>query len=149
MLSFAEREGQLLSLVVFFVFGTVAIGYLGDASLGVIAFAALSLTLVRMVPVAAALAGTGLSRASVAFIGWFGPRGLASIILALVVLKEEPDLPSLDLIISATTVTVLASVFLHGISSRPFARLYAKSLEGLPPDAPEHEDAGEVRPRRV
>ena len=149
MLSFAEREGQLLSLVVFFGFGTVAIGFLGDASWAVIGFAALSLTLVRMVPVAIALAGTGLSRASVAFIGWFGPRGLASIILALVVVKEEPGLPSLDLIIAATTVTVLASVFLHGISSRPFARLYSRSLEGLPPDAPELDDAGEVRPRRV
>ena len=149
MLGFAEREGQLLSLVVFFVFGTVAIGYLGDATWGVIAFAALSLTLVRMGPVAIALSGSGLSKASVAFIGWFGPRGLASIILALVVVEEEPDLPGLDLIIAATTATVLASVFLHGITARPFARLYSKKLEGLPPDAPELDDAGEVKPRRV
>ena len=149
MLSFAEREGQLLSLVVFFVFGTAAIGYLGEATWGVVAFSALSLTLVRMGPVAIALSGTGLSKSSVAFIGWFGPRGLASIILALVVLEEEPDLPGLDLIIAATTVTVLGSVFLHGVTSRPFARIYSRKLDSLPPDAPELAEAGEVRPRKV
>lgn len=149
MLGFAEREGQLLSLVVFFVFGTAAIGFLGDATWGVVAFAALSLTLVRMGPVAIALSGTGLSNASVAFIGWFGPRGLASIILALVVVEEEPGLPGLDLVIAATTVTVLASVFLHGITARPFARLYLQKLKDLPPDSPELAEAGEVKARRV
>jgi NhaP-type Na+/H+ or K+/H+ antiporter len=149
MLSFAEREGQLLSLVVFFVFGTVAIGYLGEATWGVVAFSALALTLVRMGPVAIALSGTGLSMGSVAFIGWFGPRGLASIVLALVVLEEEPGLPGLDLIIAATVLTVLASVFLHGITARPFSRLYSENLKDLPLDAPDLEEAGEVRPRRI
>jgi NhaP-type Na+/H+ or K+/H+ antiporter len=115
----------------------------------VIAFAALSLTLIRMGPVAIALTGSGLSKASVAFIGWFGPRGLASIILALVVVEEEPDLPGLDLVIAAATVTVLASVFLHGITARPFARAYARKLEDLPPDAPELADTGDVKARRV
>jgi len=149
MLGFAEREGQLLSLVVFFVFGTAAIGYLGEATWGVIAFAALSLTLIRMGPVALALTGTGLSRASIAFIGWFGPRGLASIILVLVVVDEEPGLPALDLLIAATTVTVLASVFLHGITARPLARAYSRAIEHLPPDAPEHETTEEIKPRRL
>lgn len=149
MLGFAEREGQLLSLVVFFVFGTAAIGYLGEATWGVIAFAALSLTLIRMGPVALALTGTGLSRASIAFIGWFGPRGLASIILVLVVVDEEPGLPALDLLIAATTVTVLASVFLHGITARPLARAYSRAIEHLPPDAPEHEPTEEIKPRRL
>ena len=149
ILSFAEREGQLLSLVVFFVFGTVAIGYLGEATWGVVAFSALALTLVRMGPVAIALSGTGLSLGSVAFIGWFGPRGLASIVLALVVLEEEPGLPGLDLIIAATVLTVLASVFLHGITARPFSRLYSENLKDLPLDAPDLEEAGEVRPRRI
>lgn len=149
MLGFAEREGQLLSLVVFFVFGTAAIGYLGDATWGVVAFAALSLTLIRMGPVALALTGTGLSRASIAFIGWFGPRGLASIILVLVVVDEEPGLPALDLVIAATTVTVLASVFLHGVTARPLARAYSRAIEHLPPDAPEHEPTEEIKPRRL
>jgi NhaP-type Na+/H+ or K+/H+ antiporter len=149
MLGFAEREGQLLSLVVFFVFGTAAIGYMGDATWGVIAFAAFSLTLIRMGPVALALSGSGLSRASIAFIGWFGPRGLASIILMLVVVDEEPGLPALDLLIAATTVTVLASVFLHGITARPLARAYGRRIEDLPPDAPEHSPTDEIQPRSV
>ena len=57
--------------------------------------------------------------------------------------------PGLDLIIAATTVTVLGSVFLHGVTSRPFARLYSRKLDSLPPDAPELAEAGEVRPRKV
>lgn len=149
MLDFAEREGQLLSLIVFFVFGTAAIGYLGAVTWGVIAFALLALTLVRMVPVAVSLAGTGLSKGSVAFIGWFGPRGLASIVLALVVVEEEPGLPALDLIIAATTVTVLASVFLHGISARPLSRIYARHVDSLPADAPENAETETVVTRKV
>jgi NhaP-type Na+/H+ or K+/H+ antiporter len=149
MLGFAEREGQLLSLVVFFVFGTAAIGFLSNATWGVIAFAALSLTLVRMGPVALALSGTGLSRASIAFVGWFGPRGLASIILVLVVVDEEPGLPALDLVIAATAVTVLASVFLHGITARPLTRAYSRAIEHLPPDAIEHSPTDEIKHRSI
>jgi NhaP-type Na+/H+ or K+/H+ antiporter len=148
-LGFAEREGQLLSLIVFFVFGTAAISFLGAVTWGVVAFAVLSLTLVRMGPVALALAGTGLSRASVAFIGWFGPRGLASIILALVVVDEEPGLPALDIVLAATTLTVLVSVLLHGISARPLSLAYSRSVAELPPDAPEHSPAEGVRPRSL
>jgi NhaP-type Na+/H+ or K+/H+ antiporter len=95
------------------------------------------------------LSGSGLSRASIAFIGWFGPRGLASIILMLVVVDEEPGLPALDLLIAATTVTVLASVFLHGITARPLARAYGRRIEDLPPDAPEHSPTDEIQPRSV
>jgi NhaP-type Na+/H+ or K+/H+ antiporter len=148
MLDFAEREGQLLSLIVFFVFGTAAIGYLGAVAWGVVAFSVLALTLVRMVPVAVSLAGTGLSKGSVAFIGWFGPRGLASIVLALVVVEEEPGLPALDLVIAATTVTVLASVFLHGITARPLTRAYSRHVKSLPADAPEHAETETVVARR-
>jgi sodium/hydrogen antiporter len=147
ILDFAEREGQLLSLIVFFVFGTAAIGFLEPTTLGVVIFAVLVLTVVRMLPAAVALAGTGLSRPSVAFIGWFGPRGLASIILALVVLDEEPDLPGLELILAATTLTVLASVFLHGLTSRPLARAYGNKVDSLPPDAPEHDEVDGITPR--
>jgi sodium/hydrogen antiporter len=149
MLDFAEREGQLLSLVVFFVFGTAAIGFLGFATWGVVAFAALSLTLVRMIPVAISLTGTGLSPGSVAFLGWFGPRGLASIVLVLVVVEEEPNLPALDLIMAATTATVLASVFLHGMTARPLSRAYSRYVETLPPESPEHEEADVAPARRV
>ncbi|MGA1212195.1 MAG: cation:proton antiporter [Solirubrobacterales bacterium] len=148
ILDFAEREGQLLSLVVFFVFGTAAIGYLEPVDFGIVVFALLTLTLVRMGPVAIALTGSGLSRASVSFIGWFGPRGLASIILLLVVIAEEPNLPALDVAIAATTVTVLLSVFLHGVSAGPLSILYGRKVKELPPDAPEFGRAGDTPIRR-
>jgi sodium/hydrogen antiporter len=134
---FTEEEGQLLSLAVFFVFGTVAISYLDAADLGIVVYAALSLTLVRMVPVALAVRGMGFRPTTVAFMGWFGPRGLASIILALVVAEEEPELPALGVILAAMTVTVLASVVLHGLTALPGVRAYARSTERLPARAPE------------
>jgi NhaP-type Na+/H+ or K+/H+ antiporter len=125
---FTEEQGQLLSLAVFFIFGAVAISFLDDADVGIVVYAILSLTLVRMAPVALAVAGMGFDRDSIAFMGWFGPRGLASIILALVVAEEEPELPALGAILAAMTVTVLASVVLHGLSARPLVlRAYGKA----------------------
>jgi sodium/hydrogen antiporter len=134
---FTEEQGQLLRLAVFMIFGTVAISFLDDADFGIVLYAALSLTLVRMVPVALAVAGIGFRPSTVAFMGWFGPRGLASIILALVVAEEEPELPALGVILATMTVTVLASVVLHGLSAVPFVRSYAREVERLPPSAPE------------
>jgi sodium/hydrogen antiporter len=116
---FTDELGQLLSLAVFFIFGAAAISFLDHADFGIVVYAVLSLTLVRMIPVAVAVAGMGFDRASTAFMGWFGPRGLASIIVAFVVVDEEPELPALEVILAATTVTVLASVVLHGVSARP------------------------------
>jgi sodium/hydrogen antiporter len=134
---FTEEQGQLLGLAVFFMFGTVAIAFLDVADLGIVLYAALSLTLVRMVPAAVAVRGMGLRLSTVAFMGWFGPRGLASIILALAVVDEEPELPALGVILATMTVTVLASVALHGLSAVPLVRRYAREVERLPPSAPE------------
>jgi sodium/hydrogen antiporter len=86
-------------------------------------------------------------RSTIAFIGWFGPRGLASIILALVVVEEEPGLPALDIVLAAMTVTVLASIFAHGLTARPLARAYARRL-GVTPGDVEHERVRELRHRR-
>jgi sodium/hydrogen antiporter len=134
---FTEEQGQLLGMAVFFVFGTVAISFLDGGDLGIVVYAALSLTLVRMAPVALAVRGMGFRPSTVAFMGWFGPRGLASIILALVVAEEEPELPALGVILAAMTVTVLASVLLHGLTALPGVRTYARSTERLPEGAPE------------
>jgi sodium/hydrogen antiporter len=134
---FTEEQGQLLGMAVFFVFGTVAISFLDGGDLGIVVYAALSLTLVRMAPVALAVRGMGFRPSTVAFMGWFGPRGLASIILALVVAEEEPELPALGVILAAMTVTVLASVLLHGLTALPGVRAYARSTERLPEGAPE------------
>jgi NhaP-type Na+/H+ or K+/H+ antiporter len=129
---FTEEQGQLLGLAVFFVFGTVAISFLDEADVGIVLYAVLSLTLVRMVPVAVALRGMGLRPVTVAFMGWFGPRGLASIILALVVAEDEPELPALGVILAAMTFTVLASVLLHGLTALPGVRAYARATRGDP-----------------
>jgi sodium/hydrogen antiporter len=126
ILEFVEEEGQLLSLAVFFIFGVAVLGLVEPAGWEVILYAALSLTVVRMLPVAVAVAGTGLPPASVAFLGWFGPRGLASIVLALTVAEEHPDLPALDVVLAAVSVTVLASVVLHGVTAMPFVRAHAR-----------------------
>lgn len=96
----------------------------------------MSLTVIRMLPVAVALAGQGLDARAIAFIGWFGPRGLASIILALVVIEEEPLLAGLDQIFLVMTVTVLMSVVAHGVTAAPLMkRLFAatSSDEQAPP----------------
>ncbi len=147
ILDFTEDEGQLVNLAVFFIFGISAIGFLDAAGWEVVVFGLLSLTVVRMLPVALAMLGSGLRVSSIAFLAWFGPRGLASIILALIVVEEQPELPGLEILLAAMTVTVLASVFAHGISARPLVRAYARSLESGPEDMAEHEAVPEMPTR--
>jgi sodium/hydrogen antiporter len=135
--AFTEEEGQLLSFAVFFMFGVASLEFLQDADWRVALYAALSLTLVRMLPLALATAGMGFRASSVLFMGWFGPRGLASIILVLVVAEEVPDLPGLEAILATVTMTVLASVVLHGISAPLLSRAYARRVQRMAADAPE------------
>jgi sodium/hydrogen antiporter len=128
VLEFTEDEGQLLNLVLFFIFGVFAADALGDATWEMVAYAVLSLTVIRMLPVAIAVVGLGLSASTIAFLGWFGPRGLASIILALVVVEEEPGLAGIDQIFLVMTVTVLLSIFAHGVTAAPLTRRYARGV---------------------
>lgn len=129
ILDFLEEEGELLSLAVFFIFGVAVLGLIEPAGWDVVLYAALSLTVVRMLPVAAAAAGTGLRPGSVAFLGWFGPRGLASIVLGLTVAEQQPELPALDVVLAAVSLTVLASVVLHGVTSTPLVRAHGRKAE--------------------
>jgi len=85
-----------------------------------------------------AVAGIGLSRPSVLFLGWFGPRGLASIVLGLVYLEQQSNLPGENTIRLAVMATVLLSVVVHGLSANPGIERYARSCEALPPHAQEH-----------
>ena len=133
MLQFTEEEGEVLNLAVFFVFGVFAADALSAATWSMLAYGVLSLTVIRMLPVAVALIGVGMRAPTVAFVGWFGPRGLASIILALVVIGEEPGLAGIDTIFVVVTVTVLLSVFAHGISAAPLTRLYGRRQVTAPP----------------
>ena len=123
---FAEELGQILNLSVFFLFGLFVIRDWRQFDLASMLYAALSLTVVRMLPVAIALIGTGLSRATVVFMGWFGPRGLASIVLGLVYLEQEMHLSGEPTIRVAVMMTVLLSIFVHGLSAGPGIAIYAR-----------------------
>ena len=134
---FTEQWGQAFNLFVFFFFGVVVVRRAADFSAPVVVYALLSLTIVRMLPVAVALAGTRLSRATIVFMGWFGPRGLASIVLALVYLEDSAGTPGERTILLAVIATVLLSIFAHGLSARPGIALYSRKIAALGPGAPE------------
>jgi NhaP-type Na+/H+ or K+/H+ antiporter len=137
----------LLTLLVFLIFGAVLVpATLSHFSLVTLAYAVLSLTLVRMLPVAVAMMGSGLDARSVAFLGWFGPRGLASILFALVVV-EEGRLASGPLLESVVVLTVLLSALLHGATAYPFARRFGRSAG--PPKNPDGDETPVELPVRV
>jgi NhaP-type Na+/H+ or K+/H+ antiporter len=146
-----EELGELLGGVTFLVFGAVLLGpALEHVSWEIALYAVLSLTLVRMLPVAIAMIGSGASRPTVGFLGWFGPRGLASIVFAVIVV-EGSHLTHVDTILLASYLTVGLSVLAHGVTAAPLAARYARWYEAHSPQRPEMESvpAGEHRPRRV
>jgi NhaP-type Na+/H+ or K+/H+ antiporter len=129
---FSEEVGDLLDGVTFIVFGAVLLGpALPHLTFKVIAYAVLSLTLVRMLPVAIAMLGTRARAPTVSFLGWFGPRGLASIVFAVIVVQQS-HLPQTNTILLVTYTTVGLSVFAHGITAAPLADRYARWWESHP-----------------
>ena len=136
---FTEEWGQLLNLSVFFLFGLLVARAWDQISLTHVLYAVLSLTVVRMLPVALALVGTRLCGATVLFMGWFGPRGLASIVLGLVYLEHGMHQPGASTIRLAVMVTVLFSIFAHGLSAMPGISLYAAKVSSLDAGAPERQ----------
>jgi sodium/hydrogen antiporter len=141
LIRFTEAEGQLLNLSVFFIFGVLAAGLIRSLSWTIVLYALLSLTVIRMLPVALSLLGTRLRGVTVLFAGWFGPRGLASIVLGLVVVEEAPLLPGRTEIEAVVTLTVLLSVLLHGLTAVPLSAAYARRIEGMAADVPEKREA--------
>jgi sodium/hydrogen antiporter len=143
-----EELGDVFGGVTFIVFGAVLLGpALGEVTWSVALYAVLSLTVVRMLPVAIAMTGTGARTTTVAFLGWFGPRGLASIVFAVLVL-EEGGLPHDELILVTTYLAIGLSVLAHGLTAAPLAARYADWFESHPRDAlPGHEstEVPEVR----
>jgi sodium/hydrogen antiporter len=148
LIRFTEAEGQLLNLSVFFIFGVLVVGLIQPLSWEVAVYALLSLTVIRMLPVALSLMGTHLRGVSVLFMGWFGPRGLASIVLGLVVVTEAPLLAGRDEIGVVVALTVLLSVLLHGVTAAPLSAVYVRRVEGMAASAPEKREMGEL-PTRV
>ncbi len=127
-----EELGALLGGVTFLTFGAVLLGpALEHVTWQEALYAVLSLTLVRMLPVAIGMIGSGATWRTVAFLGWFGPRGLASIVFAVIAV-EEAHLPGADTILITAYLTVGLSVFAHGLTAAPLARAYARWYESHP-----------------
>lgn len=139
-LEFTEDWGQLFNLIVFFLFGMIVVRDWHQFTATAWIYAVLSLTVVRMLPVWVSLMGTKLSRTTVLFMGWFGPRGLASIVLGLVYLEQELHLPGEPKIRVIVMATVLLSIFAHGLSAMPGISIYERKLAALPDSAPERAD---------
>ena len=143
IIEFTATGGEIFSLAVFFIFGVLAASLMSGITLVILIYAVLSLTLIRMLPVAISLLKTRLQPESVLFIGWFGPRGLASLVLLLITLNEAPGIPGLKTIAMVVSTTVLISVFAHGITAKPAIDWYAAKIASLPSDAPELKEVVE------
>jgi NhaP-type Na+/H+ or K+/H+ antiporter len=137
---FAEEWGQFVNLGVFFLFGMAVVRDWPRLTMASWGYAILSLTVVRMLPVALALIGTHLNAASVVFMGWFGPRGLSSIVLGLVYLEQQIHMPGEHPLRYAITATVVLSIFAHGLTAVPGMELYARRVRLLDGAAPEHRE---------
>ncbi len=126
---FGEAEGLLLTITVFFIFGGVYVPAVFEhLNASTLLYACLSLTVIRMAPVALSLVGKRLRISTLSFLGWFGPRGLASILYVLLILEEFKSEGSEQILVVVMT-TVLLSVFAHGLSAYPGAAFYAVRLE--------------------
>ncbi len=139
-----ELLGETLALAVWFLFGAVLVPVaLNNLDIALLVYALLSLTLVRMLPVAVSMLGAGVDRPTVLFVGWFGPRGLASVVFALLAVEELGETPLIASAIAAVSLTVMLSVVLHGVSAGPLGSRYARVEQG-------HRDVGELpRSRRI
>jgi NhaP-type Na+/H+ or K+/H+ antiporter len=127
---FLESEGEVLILISFFVFGLTFIpATIEFWDVKVVLYSLLSLTLFRMVPVALSLIGLGFSFRSKLFIGWFGPRGIASILYVMTVAHKIEIVDINSTLFSVITLTILLSIILHGLSAKPLVNLYAKSIK--------------------
>ena len=143
----SSETGEVLSLAVWFTFGAVMVvpGF-RHAGWRDAVFAVLALTLARMVPVAFSLIGTHFDRATVAFIGWFGPRGLASIVFTLLAIDQLVPSDGTR-VLSAATVTITLSVVAHGVGAGPLTERYQRRISGLSATSREHESV-DPGPRR-
>jgi NhaP-type Na+/H+ or K+/H+ antiporter len=132
-----EAEGSILSLAVFLIFGITVAVKTFTINWPIFIYAVLSLTFIRMVPVAISLIGMKLRTGSVLFLGWFGPRGLASVVLLLIAMEEMKEIEGIKTISLVVITTVFISIFVHGITAGPGSERYVRIVKKLPPNAPE------------
>ena len=143
-----EETGLYASYAVWVLFGALLLGPILKAGVPwqAFAYAVLSLTVVRMVPVALSLIGTGFHLRTMAFVGWFGPRGLASVVFTIVAIDSLPHDLHLQTLVDAAALTIALSVLLHGLTSRPLAVHYGASIS---PNDPERTAGQMGRLRRA
>ena len=142
LFEFMETEGELLMLITFLIFGAAMLpDVLQHLNWMWVLYGLLSLTLIRMIPISLSLLGTGLRLPTHLFLGWFGPRGLASILFALLIL-EDAELVQGHELLSVTIVTVALSALLHGITAGPLAKRYGNMSREFG-DCEEHQSAVE------
>lgn len=142
--NFAEDLAEVLTMVAFMIFGGLLLQpHLGEFTWEMLLYALLSLTLVRMLPVAISMIGTGLRPPTVLYMGWFGPRGLASLIFAAIVI-EEVDIPATDLMVNIVILTVALSILLHGITAYLGSNAYADWYEQQEDDHDEMHESKDV-----
>ena len=147
LVPYVEETGALVSLLVWLAFGAIAVVPAFDSlTWQTVLYAVLSLTVIRMAPVALALAGIRLGRPAVAFVGWFGPRGLASVVFALLALEDigQPAEPAVTVI----AFTILLSVLAHGLTADPLAHRYGPRLASTA-DGPDEAGMQQLPARRL
>ena len=128
---YAETEVTVFMLLTFMLFGAVMLPpAIAAISPEIVLYAVLSLTLVRMVSVAISMVGAKVRPITTLFLGWFGPRGIASILYIFIVLESE-SLPGLQLIYSVAMITVLFSIYAHGITASPLSNRYGSRIEAV------------------
>ena len=147
LFEYAETEVTIFMLLTFLLFGAVMLPPAIEAiNPEIVLYAVLSLTLVRMLSVAISMVGAKIRPVTNLFLGWFGPRGIASILYVFIVLESE-NLPGIELIYSVTMITVFLSIFLHGVTAAPLANRYGVRMERLNEnqiDTPETEVVSEM-----
>jgi NhaP-type Na+/H+ or K+/H+ antiporter len=156
--AFTESVGLLASLAVWAIFGTGMVGgLLGTFTIRPFLYAIVSLTVIRMVPVALAMIGTRFRSITVAFMGWFGPRGLASVVFALLALDRIGEVGGagsaemVSVVGQTATWTILLSVLAHGLTANPLAEAFGRRIASGPPDQPELASLqpGRIRRRAI
>ena len=123
----AEGAGDTLALLTWVIFGAAVVGQVSEAfTWQVVIYAICSLTVLRIVPVFLALSGLSLGAGERLFIGWFGPRGLASVVFAVMVYNS--GIPGADVIVATAVCTILLSVIAHGVTALPFIAILKARL---------------------
>ena len=130
---FTESVGLYASFAVWVIFGMLFAGPVLDLGFEArpILYAVLSLTVVRMIPVAIAFVGARLQNSTTLFVGWFGPRGLASVVFTLLAVERLTGNGALPLVAKVATWTILGSVVLHGVTATPFSNAYGRTMASL------------------